>query len=136
MPAEQRYEVNKPDVVEESVDGEALIVHLGTGTYYSSRGAGDSVWQLIASGASVAETALAMGHESPAAVERFVSQLIEEELIRPRSRPVEAPPMVTPQAGPLELEKYTDMQELLLLDPIHDVEEAGWPRAKPALAGD
>jgi hypothetical protein len=24
-------------------------------------------------------------------------------------------------------EKYSDMQEMLLLDPIHEVSEAGWP---------
>jgi hypothetical protein len=28
------------------------------------------------------------------------------------------------------LERYTDMQELLLLDPIHDVDESGWPHRK------
>jgi hypothetical protein len=28
------------------------------------------------------------------------------------------------------LERYTDMQELLLLDPIHDVDQTGWPRRK------
>ena len=27
------------------------------------------------------------------------------------------------------LQKYTDMQDLLLLDPIHEVDEAGWPHA-------
>ena len=25
---------------------------------------------------------------------------------------------------------YTDMQDLLLLDPIHDVDQAGWPTRK------
>ena len=25
------------------------------------------------------------------------------------------------------IEKFTDMQELLLLDPIHEVDEKGWP---------
>jgi hypothetical protein len=29
------------------------------------------------------------------------------------------------------LQKYTDMESLLLADPIHDVdEEAGWPQVK------
>jgi hypothetical protein len=27
------------------------------------------------------------------------------------------------------LNKYTDMQELLLLDPIHDVNAQGWPES-------
>ena len=29
------------------------------------------------------------------------------------------------------LQKFTDMQELLLIDPIHEVDEMGWPRTKP-----
>jgi hypothetical protein len=28
------------------------------------------------------------------------------------------------------LEKYVDMQDLLLLDPIHEVDERGWPNVK------
>jgi hypothetical protein len=27
--------------------------------------------------------------------------------------------------------KYTDMQSLLLLDPVHDVDSQGWPILKP-----
>ena len=30
------------------------------------------------------------------------------------------------------LTKFTDMQDLLLLDPIHEVDEMGWPHPKPA----
>lgn len=128
-----RYEVDKPDVVDESVDGEALIVNLRSGTYYSSRGAGDSAWRMVAAGATTAEVAQALGRDETEAA-AFLGRLLEEELVRARTRPVEDFPAVTAEAGPLELEKYTDMQELLLLDPIHDVEEAGWPQAKPAAA--
>jgi hypothetical protein len=32
------------------------------------------------------------------------------------------------------LHKYTDMEELLLLDPIHDVDETGWPNKSPERA--
>jgi hypothetical protein len=28
------------------------------------------------------------------------------------------------------LHKHTDMQDLLLLDPIHEVDETGWPSVK------
>lgn len=131
-----RYEVNKPDVVDESVDGEVLIVHLGTGAYYSSRGAGDVAWQLIARGASANETAQAMGRDAADEILAFVDQLLAEGLVRERVKPVEELSPVAHAPGAPLLEKYTDMQELLLLDPIHDVEEAGWPKAKPALAGD
>jgi hypothetical protein len=29
--------------------------------------------------------------------------------------------------SPPKLSAYTDMQELLLLDPVHEVDDAGWP---------
>jgi hypothetical protein len=34
-----------------------------------------------------------------------------------------------------KLEKYTDMEDLLLLDPIHDVQEVGWPQTSGEKAG-
>ena len=30
------------------------------------------------------------------------------------------------------LNKYSDMQDLLLLDPIHEVDDTGWPNVKTA----
>jgi hypothetical protein len=30
------------------------------------------------------------------------------------------------------LHKFTDMQDLLLVDPVHDVGDAGWPHRPPA----
>ncbi len=131
MPHAERYEVNRPDVVDESVDGEVLIVHLGTGTYYSSRGAGDAAWQMLASGRTPAEAATPLG-QSEQALQQFLAQLVAEDLLRPRSGDVSDIAELQPVAGPLLLEKYTDMQELLLLDPIHDVEQQGWPAAKEA----
>ena len=129
-----RFEVNKPDVVDESVDGEALIVHLGTGAYYSARGDGDVAWQLLSLGATSEEIATLSGGDA-AAIAAFASELLEEGLIRARTREPEALPSLGAITGAPLLEKYTDMQELLLLDPIHDVEEAGWPRARPTAGG-
>jgi hypothetical protein len=31
---------------------------------------------------------------------------------------------------PPTLRKYTDMQDLLLIDPIHEVDDLGWPGVK------
>ncbi|MGE0598732.1 MAG: hypothetical protein AB7J35_02765 [Dehalococcoidia bacterium] len=134
MTADARYEVNKPDVVDESVDGEVLIVHLGTGAYYSSRGAGDVAWRLLAAGKTVTEVSDSHGIH-PEALSLFVDQLVAEELVRPRTTAPGDVNGLAPVPGEPTLEKYTDMQELLLLDPIHDVEEAGWPMAKPAVEG-
>jgi hypothetical protein len=45
-------------------------------------------------------------------------------MLTPEGRAVNAP--FTPPA----LTKFTDMQDLLLLDPIHDVGSGGWPAKK------
>lgn len=40
------------------------------------------------------------------------------------------PPVVGAFVAPV-LHKYTDMQEFMLVDPLHDVEaDAGWPHVK------
>lgn len=140
-----RFEVNSPEVIEESVDGEVLIVHLGTGAYYSSDGAGEFIWRRIAAGRTAMETAEALGtlfnvenQMAAATVERMLGQYVIEGLIRERAagRPVDAVEAPTQPAAFEEpvLNKYTDMEELLVLDPVHDVEEAGWPHARPDLA--
>jgi biotin carboxylase len=34
--------------------------------------------------------------------------------------------------APPRVEKYTDMQDIILLDPVHEVGAAGWPQAAAA----
>jgi hypothetical protein len=74
--------------------------------------------------------------EIVSAVDAFVEQLVQKTLIVPRDADdqlkADASELLTakpvPQAfAPPTLEQYTDMQELLLLDPIHEVDEQGWP---------
>jgi hypothetical protein len=138
---EPRYELNAPDVVEESIDGEALIVNLRTGLYYSARGSGDLLWRMVLAGYTPAEaaTAVATG-ETPANaiatdIARFVEELVGEELVRPRAV-IEVQELHTRPLDSFEipvLERFADLQELLVLDPVHDVTEEGWPHARPDL---
>jgi hypothetical protein len=68
-----------------------------------------------------------------AAIETFASQAIKEGLLRSADvAPKSLTPPVFSSDGPLpELEIYQDMQNLLLLDPVHDVDEQhGWPKVK------
>jgi hypothetical protein len=57
--------------------------------------------------------------------------LVSEELLR--ESPAEPTEAVLEQTGEAlvyakpELQVYSDMKDLLLLDPIHDVSEEGWP---------
>jgi Coenzyme PQQ synthesis protein D (PqqD) len=138
------YQVNRPDVVMESFGGETVLVQMKSGNYYSLQGSAPLIWDLIDQGSSVEDAGdfLLASHaadeeEVRRSVRNLVDELVAESLIVPLTS---APSVVSNKApAPLEpgtpfvppvLERYTDMQELLFLDPIHDVDESGWPHRK------
>ena len=47
---QQTYRVREPDVVADVVDGEAIIMDLNTGKYFSSEGTGSYCWSAVAAG--------------------------------------------------------------------------------------
>ncbi len=139
-----RYRMNNPGVIQETLDGEAVIVNLLSGTYYSLDRAGGVIWNLLISGMSSEdilsqlESIFATDRATlAAAVGELTATLVQEELIVPLKEGTAladiAPAGVNVPASerlPFEkpvLHRYTDMQELLLLDPIHEVDERGWP---------
>jgi hypothetical protein len=132
-----RYQPNDKSVVSEVLDGEVIVIHLTSGTYYSMQASAADVWIALAGGWSVEaivdRLAADEAGERPridAEIARFVAELVEEDLVLPVETETGAP--VTdfqPQgnyASP-ELQKYTDMQDWMLVDPIHEVTEEGWP---------
>ncbi len=145
-----RYQANQPSVAAESIDGETVIVQLRTGDYFSAPGTGCLVWEWLSQGASREE--IVEGLTARYAVDRaaagqslddFVADLLSHELLRVWPDAPEGVNLdgsgaarsgLAEWAAPM-LEVYSDMKELLLLDPIHEVEEAGWPIAKPKAVG-
>jgi hypothetical protein len=132
---------NAPHVVHETIDGEAILIHLVTGTYYSLDGVGAEVWGALTAGADQ-EALLAAARErydgDPVEVTSKVSTLAQELLgqgllIESEPRQIEGPlfPEGRIPFAPPVLHTYTDMQEFMLVDPLHEVDEtAGWPHAK------
>jgi hypothetical protein len=118
-------------------DNEVVVANFGTGIYYSLLGSAAEIWGGLMAGVPLPDIAATLGaHAAPggqgfaAAVAAFVEQLRQEGLIRP-IEPRAADPW-QPAAPPggwaaPELERFSDMQDLLLLDPVHDTSEAGWP---------
>jgi len=144
----QRFRVNTPTVTHETIDGEAVIINLDSGNYYSLVDVGSFVWGLIEKGASASELRNVVlqsyqGNDSDVdrGVEELLAQLQQENLIVPVDGTgaldlahLELPSNnghEKPAFNPPLLHKYSDMQELLLLDPIHDVDDAGWPKPNP-----
>jgi hypothetical protein len=148
---ESGLRVNTPNIVGEVIDGEAVIMDLTRGHYFSTTGSGAAIWAGIAAGlgrgqiAAMLATRFRADHDVLArAVDSFVNELIEQGLVVGGSTTL-APDAASfgasasePVPGTLEafvapvLNTYSDMEELLLLDPIHDVDATGWPTAKPA----
>ena len=141
-----RFRVNSPNVIHETIEGEVILIDLKTGTYYSLRDAGATVWQAMQNGAGEDGIAAELRSRYDAsdeqireAVRRLLAELEREGLVRADDG--EAAPAATPSASdnggarvpfaaPV-LEKHTDMQDLILLDPVHEVGAEGWPHPAP-----
>lgn len=126
----------RPDVIDEVFDGEAVLVHLRTGYYYALSPAGTAIWRLLAPGRSPAAVAAAVagatGRDEAAAVAAFAATLVAEELAVPAAEPAPAPleaELAGIPGGEPTLQRFDDMQDLLMLDPIHDLDldGDGWP---------
>jgi hypothetical protein len=145
---DSKFVVQAQDVVLESFSDETVAVHLGTGRYFSIDLVGTEVVDLVqtgsALGAIVGHLATRYGADEASvdeAVTEFIGRLLDEGLVRPApdDRPVDPLPDVAPAAAPFTrptLAVYSDMEDLLLLDPIHDVDETGWPVRAEAVDGD
>ncbi len=140
MQESMRFRVNRPSIVNDAIDGEVVMINLDTGSYFSADTVGAAVWEAISKGASVNESVnhVAARFEGELAEIRnavcaFVERLQREGLIVADPAAVSALPAMAAVGTPKvpfcepKLERYDDMQDMLLADPIHEVTDAGWP---------
>jgi hypothetical protein len=139
----ERFIVSRPDVVASTVDGEVVAINLATGSYYNIAGSGTAVWATVDQVASTDEVIARLAHRYEQPVEKiaeavtpFMDELLAEGLIRPAGdaqtgqRADDPLSEVDSAFSPPVLEKFTDMEDLLLVDPVHDVSERGWPHVE------
>jgi hypothetical protein len=138
-------------VLHDTIDGEVIVIDLTTGTYYSLRGSAAEIWAMLrdAPGASNLEIAEALavryqpnGREIESAVTQFLGELHHEGLLTlvnatDTSVSLSVEPSTAPSvfASPV-LDKFTDMQDLVLIDPVHDVSGVGWPHTADEAAAE
>jgi hypothetical protein len=75
------YRMNNPSVIGEVLDGEAIIVNLDSGAYYSLTGVGASVWTAALAEATVEQISARVSAEytgAAAEIAEGVTALIEE----------------------------------------------------------
>ena len=133
------YRVNTPAVASKIIDGEAVLIHFTSGHYYSTDQTGAAIVELL-DGRTVSDVADAIrsaytgdADAISQAVSAFVDQLVAEGLVVVADAPSASPMPPLEGSGAFvtpELNRYADLQDLLVLDPIHDTDEAGWPVAQ------
>jgi hypothetical protein len=138
VPLNNALSPNPQGVAAEVLDGEAIIINLATGIYYSMDGVGGSTWALIEAGRSLAEIVAAMAARYDVSPERadedlrkVVEELVREELVtvsdRERAAPSQPPAEQSLPYDPPELKIYRDMGDLLALDPhLPGMQEIPW----------
>jgi hypothetical protein len=137
---EQRFGLNAPAVACQVVDGEAIVIDFGRGHYFSAAHAGARILAVLADRPANAtelasELAGCAGLEHSSAIgaaRRFLRQLLDEGLVVALDESVDGdeapePQRSAPSVEEPQLVKYTDLQDLLVLDPIHEVMATGWP---------
>ncbi len=124
-----------PRLAADIFDNEYVIANLDTGLYYNVQGSAVSLLQALPFDAPVdyitqvmqANPANAAGIETE--LGNIWQQLLAEEIVKQSDAPVTPANRELPVAGvyvPSRFNRYADMQDLLMLDPIHDVDEEGW----------
>jgi hypothetical protein len=125
--------IKQPPVSHECIDGEVVIINMETGTYYSLIGMSSSLWQMIAAGCTRSAWTQRLGDRygemalQPA--QAFLDELVREGLVSMEEALSLCPTFDLPVLFEApRIEKFTDLQEMLILDAIHEVDAAaGWP---------
>lgn len=133
-------------ILYEVIEDEVIALDMQSGSYFSLRQTAAWIWRLLRQPASYEQIvnavitcyqveraraaldvqALLAHLQAEGLVEVTVAQHVEE-LATPLNSKAE--PYTTPV-----LEVFTDVQDLLTIDPIHDVDEMGWPQPKQMVA--
>ena len=134
------YRIIGEGIIYQEMDDEIVIINLETGTYYQLNAAAAWLWKAIEAycPADQMQSWFLVRYqgdpeETAASIQTLLQQLqnelliglgeVDENWILPESSP---PTDRLPYRNPV-MNKFTDMQDLLLLDPIHEVDESGWP---------
>ena len=131
------YKLNEEKMFYDMAEGQAIVINFTTGMYYGTSSLGSAVLDALLAGAAVSDilTAVQMLPGCPADMQEqlnaFISRLIEMEIIVPAddiSGVCSIDSTSLTDGFALTVDEFTEVQDLILADPVHDVEvEQGWP---------
>lgn len=134
-----------PLLISQQFDSEVVLANYQNGVYYNLDGSAAQVWLGLKANRTVEEIgralAAATGHDVASItsqVQAFVESMLAEGLIAEGATdahievsnetwaPVLSGAFVAPQ-----FQRFDNLRELLLMDPVHDAGEEGWPLREP-----
>lgn len=137
-----RYTVYDNNIISDVFGEEVVLVNLESGVYYSLRGSATQIWIRLFNQYSTSEIVSELKRiyqvvewDLVTDINQFVSQLIDLKIIKlstditNKSIEFVSSDLLKEYNSPV-VETFSDMQEILLLDPVHDVDKAGWPISK------
>lgn len=137
-----RYNIYDNNIISDVFGDEVVLVNLESGVYYSLRESAAQMWIRIIEQYSTTEILTDLNqiyqvgeYDMVSDINIFVAQLLEEKIIKivtgseKKSINFNSKGTLVIYKTPV-LETFSDMQEILLLDPVHDVDKAGWPISK------
>lgn len=137
-----RFELFDSNIICDLFGDEVVLVNLDSGVYYSLRSSACEMWIRVQNHYTIIEiiTDLVSIYDTnpeeltdPTAL--FIQELLEKKLIKStdfKEKQELSFELKNPKStfSPPILEVFSDMQEILLLDPVHDVDKSGWPVTK------
>jgi hypothetical protein len=138
------YVLNESKMFADITDGMAIVINGETGVYYGMNTLGTSVFENIIAGATIEDVLLSLKGLDGATdtveanLNSFLESLVEKEILL-SGEELTKEVSIAKDAAKLDnfmmtVDEYSDAQELLLADPIHEVkEDSGWTPEKDSI---
>lgn len=132
------YRINRSRIVYEVLNSEVIVIDFNTGNYFALIHVAKLIWQFLEKEVSAQQMVQILAGAfrcEPDIISNDLKNFLEELDRNGLIEQVEGPTMGQPPEFNIDgweynhpnLETYTDVQNLLLLNPIHEVAEGGWP---------
>lgn len=136
------YKLNEEKMFFDMSEDQAIVIDSTSGTYYAMNMLASFAFDYLTKGADLQTLADAIRklpgcpEDVDSKLESFVARLLAHEILvadeaNTFAGTVEAAPLWFMEGCEFSLESYQDMADLILADPVHDVDvEFGWPVLK------
>lgn len=123
-------------VASEVFQDECIIANLDTGLYYSIQGNAVALIGALPSNdaenliEAIVRPLAAEAEKCRDELREIWQKLLDEKIVILTENDLSSPTAITPatEYKASAFNRYSDMQDLLLLDPIHEVDEDGWEK--------